>query len=53
MSMDPAGETICTRFLVPAAQTGSLIGKQGATIKSIEDESNCTIRVIGKGNIWL
>ncbi|KAL8548059.1 hypothetical protein ACS0TY_007391 [Phlomoides rotata] len=55
MCMDPAnvpaGGTICTRVLVPATQTGSLIGKQGATIKSIQDDSHCTIRVIGEENL--
>ncbi|KAK3036861.1 hypothetical protein RJ639_031479 [Escallonia herrerae] len=39
--------TVCTRLLVAASQAGSLIGKQGATIKSIQDGSNCTIRVLG------
>lgn len=47
----PSGGTVCTRLLVAATQAGSLIGKQGATIKSIQDDSHCTIRVIGGGNI--
>ncbi|KAF5782392.1 putative K domain-containing protein [Helianthus annuus] len=45
----PGGPTsICTRLLVAGAQGGSLIGKQGATIKTIQDSSNCKIRVIGE-----
>lgn len=44
-----AGLTVCTRMLVAGTQGGSLIGKQGATIKSIQDASNCTIRVLGGG----
>ncbi|KAH6824008.1 RNA-binding KH domain-containing protein [Perilla frutescens var. hirtella] len=47
----PAGGTFCTRLLVAATQAGSLIGKQGATIKSIQDDSHCTIRVIGGENL--
>lgn len=50
---DPAnassGAGICTRLLVAATQAGSLIGKQGSTIKSIQDASSCTIRVLGEG----
>lgn len=41
--------TVITRILVADTQAGSLIGKQGATIKSIQDASNCTIRVLGSG----
>ncbi|KAG8389251.1 hypothetical protein BUALT_Bualt02G0209400 [Buddleja alternifolia] len=52
---DPAnaqsGGTICTRLLVAATQAGSLIGKQGATIKSIQDDSHCTIRILGGENL--
>ncbi|GJM95922.1 hypothetical protein PR202_ga12715 [Eleusine coracana subsp. coracana] len=36
-----------TRLLVPASQAGSLIGKQGATIKSIQDSSKCVVRIVG------
>ncbi|KAK9057363.1 hypothetical protein SSX86_022198 [Deinandra increscens subsp. villosa] len=39
---------ITTRLLVAGAQGGSLIGKQGATIKTIQDSSNCKIRVMGE-----
>lgn len=45
------GGTVCTRMLVAATQGGSLIGKQGATIKSIQDASNCIIRVLGRGTL--
>lgn len=52
-ALDPAnarpGGTVCTRLLVAASQAGSLIGKQGATIKCIQDDSHCTIRVLGEG----
>ncbi|VFQ59696.1 unnamed protein product [Cuscuta campestris] len=40
-------KTVCTRLLVAATQAGSLIGKQGSTIKSIQDCSQCIIRVLG------
>ncbi|KAI3829733.1 hypothetical protein L1987_03861 [Smallanthus sonchifolius] len=40
--------TITARLLVAGAQGGSLIGKQGATIKTIQDSSNCKIRVMGE-----
>lgn len=52
-SSDPelnAGEKVSTRLLVPAAQAGSLIGKQGKTVKSIQEESNCIVRVLGSGS---
>ncbi|KAL2507795.1 Floweringlogy domain [Forsythia ovata] len=42
-----AGGTANTRLLLAATQAGSLIGKQGATIKSIQDASHCNIRVLG------
>lgn len=44
-----AGGIVCTRLLVAANQAGVLIGKQGATIKSIQDASSCTIRILGGG----
>ncbi|KAK4487486.1 hypothetical protein RD792_006073 [Penstemon davidsonii] len=47
----PSGGTVCTRLLVAATQAGSLIGKQGATIKSIQDDSHCTVRVLGGENL--
>ncbi|GFP99586.1 kh domain-containing protein at4g18375 [Phtheirospermum japonicum] len=52
---DPAntrsGRTICTRLLVAASQGGSLIGKQGATVKSLQDDSHCNIRVLHEENV--
>ncbi|KAK4338720.1 hypothetical protein RND71_043207 [Anisodus tanguticus] len=42
-----AGRPASTRLLVAATQAAILIGKQGATVKSIQDESHCTIRVLG------
>uniref|UniRef100_A0A0V0H1Z5 Putative ovule protein n=1 Tax=Solanum chacoense TaxID=4108 RepID=A0A0V0H1Z5_SOLCH len=44
-----AGRSVTTRLLVAASQAGNLIGKQGSTIKSIQDTSQCTIRVVGQG----
>lgn len=43
------GGKVSTKLLVAASQAGSLIGKQGGTVKSIQDESNCIIRVLGAG----
>lgn len=43
------GKPASTRLLVAATQAAILIGKQGATVKSIQDESRCTIRVLGGG----
>ncbi|XP_010278104.1 PREDICTED: LOW QUALITY PROTEIN: flowering locus K homology domain [Nelumbo nucifera] len=42
-----SGGTSSTRLLVAASQAGSLIGKQGATIKSVQEASNCVVRVLG------
>jgi len=41
--------TVVTRLLVADTQAGSLIGKQGATIKSFQDSTGCNIRVLGSG----
>ncbi|KAE8667503.1 Flowering locus K-like proteiny domain [Hibiscus syriacus] len=41
------GAKVSTRLLVPASQAGSLIGKQGTTVKSIQESSNCIVRVLG------
>ncbi|CAN6298520.1 unnamed protein product [Urochloa humidicola] len=41
-----AGNVGPTRLLVPASQAGSLIGKQGATIKSIQDSSKSVVRIV-------
>ena len=43
-----AGNIGPTRLLVPSSQAGSLIGKQGATIKSIQDSSKSVVRIVGK-----
>lgn len=48
----PAGGKVSTRLLVPATQAGSLIGKQGATVKSIQETANCIVRVLGQGKAW-
>ncbi|PIN26600.1 hypothetical protein CDL12_00630 [Handroanthus impetiginosus] len=45
------GGKVSTRLLVPAAQAGSLIGKQGATVKSIQEESSCIVRVLGSEDL--
>ncbi|XP_022145990.1 flowering locus K homology domain-like isoform X2 [Momordica charantia] len=42
-----AGGKVITRLLVAHAQGAILIGKQGSTVKSIQDASNCSIRVLG------
>ncbi|OIT40551.1 flowering locus k -likey domain [Nicotiana attenuata] len=42
-----AGKPVSSRLLVAATQAAILIGKQGATVKSIQDESHCTIRILG------
>ncbi|KAK7378431.1 hypothetical protein VNO80_03872 [Phaseolus coccineus] len=46
-----AGRSVVTRLLVADTQAGSLIGKQGSTIKSIQDGSGCTIRVLGSEHL--
>lgn len=38
--------SITARLLVPTTQAGSLIGKQGNTIKNIQESSGATIRVL-------
>lgn len=43
------GGKVSTRLLVAASQAGSLIGKQGGTVKSIQEGSNCIVRVLGAG----
>ncbi|KAG6773395.1 hypothetical protein POTOM_020670 [Populus tomentosa] len=42
-----SGAKVSTRLLVPASQAGSLIGKQGGTVKSIQEASACIVRVLG------
>ncbi|KAJ0080048.1 hypothetical protein Patl1_23261 [Pistacia atlantica] len=46
-SHPPPGGKVSTRLLVPASQAGSLIGKQGGTVKSIQEASSCIVRVLG------
>lgn len=41
------------RLLVPGAQAINLIGKQGATIKAIQESTGATIRVISVGEVFL
>ncbi|KAL2345801.1 hypothetical protein Fmac_007086 [Flemingia macrophylla] len=38
---------VSTKLLVAASQAGSLIGKQGGNVKSIQEASNCIVRVLG------
>lgn len=45
------GGKVSTRLLVAASQAGSLIGKQGGTVKSIQESSNCIVRVLGAGHL--
>lgn len=48
-SASGAGRPVVTRLLVADTQAGSLIGKQGSTIKSFQDGTGCNIRVLGSG----
>ena len=51
--LSAAAPEICSaRLLVPKAQAVHLIGKQGATIKSIQETTGALIKVIDKGT-WL
>ncbi|XP_047340864.1 flowering locus K homology domain-like isoform X2 [Impatiens glandulifera] len=45
-ALPAVGVKVSTRLLVPAAQAGSLIGKQGTTVKSIQEASSCIVRVL-------
>lgn len=45
-SAEAAMAPILTRLLVASSQAGSLIGKQGSQIKSIQDGSGANVRVI-------
>ncbi|XP_074320677.1 flowering locus K homology domain-like [Silene latifolia] len=47
----PAGAKVSTKLLVPATQAGSLIGKQGATVKSIQETSACIVRILGQEHL--
>ncbi|KAF9610720.1 hypothetical protein IFM89_024570 [Coptis chinensis] len=46
-----SGLTVSSRLLVVATQAGNLIGKQGATIKSIQEASNTIVRVLGSEDL--
>ncbi|KAK6940721.1 K Homology domain, type 1 [Dillenia turbinata] len=48
-----AGATVLTRILIAATQAGILIGKQGSTIKSVQDASGCIVRVLGEDHLPL
>ncbi|XP_010550910.1 PREDICTED: flowering locus K homology domain isoform X2 [Tarenaya hassleriana] len=50
-SQAPPPSKVSTRLLVPAAQAGSLIGKQGATVKAIQEASGCVVRVLGSEDL--
>ncbi|KAI0504776.1 hypothetical protein KFK09_015729 [Dendrobium nobile] len=41
-----SGNAVLTRLLVAATQAGFLIGKQGSTIKSIQETCNSAVRVV-------
>jgi len=43
------GRPSITRLLVADTQAGSLIGKQGSTIKIFQDSTGCNIRILGSG----
>ena len=48
-----AAPGVCAaRLVVPGAQAINLIGKQGASIKAIQEGTGATIRVISVGNIY-
>ena len=49
-SQAPPPTKVSTRLLVPASQAGSLIGKQGATVKAIQEAAGCIVRVLGSGS---
>ncbi|KAG2273099.1 hypothetical protein Bca52824_067654 [Brassica carinata] len=50
-SQVPPPAKVSTRLLVPASQAGSLIGKQGATVKAIQEAAGCVVRVLGSVTI--
>lgn len=48
-----SGPPVCSvRLLVASSQAVSLIGKQGASIKSIQESSGATIRIITPGKCF-
>lgn len=46
-----AGRPSITRLLVADTQAGSLIGKQGSTIKIFQDSTGCNIRILGSEHL--
>ncbi|KAL5123640.1 Flowering locus K y domain [Glycine soja] len=50
-SASGAGRPVVTRLLVADTQAGSLIGKQGSTIKSFQDATGCNIRILGSEHL--
>ncbi|CAN7009856.1 unnamed protein product [Brassica rapa subsp. trilocularis] len=50
-SQAPPPTKVSTRLLVPASQAGSLIGKQGATVKAIQEAAGCIVRVLGSEDL--
>ncbi|KAL5068122.1 hypothetical protein RYX36_019009 [Vicia faba] len=50
-SASGAGRPGVTRLLVADTQAGSLIGKQGATIKTFQDSTGCSIRILGSDHL--
>ncbi|KAL5712273.1 hypothetical protein ACHQM5_014463 [Ranunculus cassubicifolius] len=42
------GFTVSTRLLLVSTQAGNLIGKQGSTIKSIQEASKTIVKVLGR-----
>ena len=49
-TLSASSSEICSvRLLVPAAQAVHLIGMQGVTIKSIQESTGATIRIIDEG----
>ena len=47
------GRSISTRMLLPGTQSRSLIGKQGSTIKSIQEGFGDSVQVLGPGIILI
>ncbi|XP_010932391.1 flowering locus K homology domain [Elaeis guineensis] len=45
-ALPSTGNMVPTRLLVAASQAGSLIGKQGATIKSIQEATKSVVRIL-------
>lgn len=49
-----AGAAFCSlRLLVASSQAIHLIGKQGSTIKSIQERSGASLRVLSEGELFV